>query len=346
MCVDGARRAGYFGFRTHLEEGTVTRALRTTGLCAALALCLGCASDADEAAEVSSGRAPALLIAHRGASAYAPEHTVAAYRLALDQGADFIEPDLQVTRDGHLIAMHDLTLERTTNVWDVFPDRFKEEVERGQTVRHWYVSDFTLEEIQALDAGFWFGPEFVGERVPTFAEVIELARGRAGLIPETKEPEVYGHLGFQMERLVLEELERYGLDTKGADPTTPVVVQSFSAESLRILRHDLGSDLESTFLFSGTGSESWLTPEGLALVRVFATGIGPTKRLLFENPNAVALAHEAGLTVFPWTFSSDDPGQFTGVDLEMAHFIFEMNVDGLFTDNPDLFPRTPPGAGS
>jgi glycerophosphoryl diester phosphodiesterase len=149
-----------------------------------------------------------------------------------------------------------------------------------------------------------------------------------------------------MERLVLEELARYGLHTMDADPATPVVIQSFSAESLRILRQDLGSDLPSTFLFSGTGAESWLTPEGLALVRVFATGIGPTKRLLLDNPNAVALAHEAGLTVIPWTFGSDDPAEFLDVEMEMAHFVFELGVDGLFTNNPDLFPRTRPRAGS
>lgn len=325
----------------------MTKPLRTTGLCAALALCSGCAPNVDGAAEASSARAPALLIAHRGASAYAPEHTMAAYQLALEQGADFIEPDLQVTSDGHLIALHDLTLERTTNVRDAFPDRFRDEVERGQTVRHWYVSDFTLEEVQTLDAGSWFDDEFAGERVPTFADVIELARGRAGIIPETKEPEIYNRLGFSMERLVLAELERFALHEKDSDLTTPVVIQSFSRASLEIMRLRLRSDLPLVFLLGGgQESEEWLTAEGLERMKAFATGVGPTKRLLLDNPNAVALAHAAGITVIPWTFGSDSPAEFADVEIEMAHFVFELGVDGLFTNNPDLFPRTRPGAGS
>jgi glycerophosphoryl diester phosphodiesterase len=149
-----------------------------------------------------------------------------------------------------------------------------------------------------------------------------------------------------MERLVLEDLARFGLHEKDADPTTPVVVQSFSQASLEILRLELGSDLPSVFLLSGPESEEWLTPTGLARVGVFATGIGPTKGLLLDNPGAVALAHQAGLTVIPWTFSSGDSGPFDTVELEMAHYVFELGVDGLFTNNPDLFPRTPPGAGS
>lgn len=310
----------------------MTRKPRGAALLAALSLVGGCGAE--------GGEAP-LLIAHRGASAYAPEHTMAAYRLALDQGADFIEPDLQITSDGRLIALHDLTLERTTNVRDVFPDRFREEVVRGRPTQVWYASDFTLEEIRSLDAGSWFGEEFAGARVPTFAEVIELARGRAGLIPETKAPEVYGDRGFDMERLVLEELESYGLHTRDADPTTPVVIQSFSAESLEIMRSEIGSDLPLVFLLSGREAAEWLTAEGIERVRAFATGIGPAKDLLLEHPEAVALAHEAGLTVIPWTFRADDPGDFAGVDVEMAHFLFELGVDGLFTNNPDLFPRAP-----
>jgi len=300
------------------------------------ALALGLAACSAE----SEPQADALLIAHRGASAYAPEHTMAAYRLALDMGADYIEPDLQVTSDGQLIALHDETLERTTNVRDVFPDRFREDVVRAETVRRWHAVDFTLEEIRSLDAGSWFGPEFAGERVPTFAEVIELARGRAGIIPETKSPESYHALGLSMERLVLADLQRYGLERRDADPTTPVVIQSFSRASLEIFEHELGSDLPLVFLLSaGEQSERMLTTEGLEEIRGFATGIGPTKRLLLEDPEAVARAQAAGLTVIPYTFSGDSPGSFPDVTAEMAHFVFELGVDGLFTDNPDLFPR-------
>ena len=95
-----------------------------------------------------------LLVAHRGASAYAPEHTLAAYRLALEQGADFVEQDLGVTRDGVLVCLHDPTLERTTDVEQVFPDRFRQ----VDGARRWFVADFTLDEIKRLDAGAWFAP--------------------------------------------------------------------------------------------------------------------------------------------------------------------------------------------
>ena len=289
---------------------------------------------------------PGLLVAHRGASGYAPEHTMEAYRLALEQGADFIEPDLQITSDGVLIALHDLTLDRTTNAAEIFPDRFREEPFRGETVQRWYANDFTLEEIRELDAGSWFDESFQGARVPTFSEVIELARGQAGIFPETKAPEVYGDRGFDMERLVLEELEQHGLHRINADPATPVIIQSFSAESLQILRHELGTDLALTFLISGPESDAWLAAEGLAEVRGFASGIGPTKSLLLEHPDAVRRAHQAGLTVIPWTFRAGSSGNFATVEAEMAHFLFDLGVDGLFTNNPDLFPRTPPEVGS
>ena len=312
---------------------------------AALALCLACSQASEELADVSAGSSPALLIAHRGASAYAPEHTLEAYQLALEQGADFIEPDLQITQDGVLIALHDLTLERTTNAADVFPDRFREELFRGETVRRWYVNDFTLEEVRRLDAGSWFDEKFKGLRIPTFSEVIELARGRAGIFPETKAPEVYGDLGYDMERLLVAELERHGLHQTSADPATPVVIQSFSAESLRILRHDVGTDLPLTFLISGPESNEWLTAEGLAQISEFASGIGPTKSLLLEHPDAVDLAHQAGLTVIPWTFRAGASGGFATVEEEMIYFLFGLGVDGLFTNNPDLFPRTRPEEG-
>src|SRR5262245_43955706 len=179
-----------------------------------------------------------VLVAHRGASAYAPEHTIESYRLAIEQGADFVEQDLQITKDGALVCLHDLTLERTTDVEEVYPDRFRADVSEdqpsgSQPAKHWYVSDFTLGEIKRLDAGSWFNAKFKGAKVPTFQEAIDLVRGKAGLYPETKAPEVYGKRGFDMERLALEILKNNGLDTPSADPKTPVIIQSFSAESLR-----------------------------------------------------------------------------------------------------------------
>ncbi len=152
------------------------------------------------------------LVAHRGASAYAPEHTFESYTLAMKQGADFVEQDLQITRDGVLVCLHDLTLERTTNVKEIFPTRFREELVAGARAPRWNVSDFTLREIKQLDAGAWFDAKFKGTRVPTFQEAIDLVRGKAGLYPETKAPEVYGQRGFDMERLVLDVLKKNRLD--------------------------------------------------------------------------------------------------------------------------------------
>jgi glycerophosphoryl diester phosphodiesterase len=132
-----------------------------------------------------------------------------------------------------------------------------------------------------------------------------------------------------------------------ADPATPVIIQSFSAESLKIMRHEQGTDLDLTFLIGGGGeSERWLSAEGLAEVSEFASGIGPTKSLLLDTPEAVDLAHDAGLTVIPWTFRAGSSGDFATVEEEMAHFLFGLGVDGLFTNNPDLFPRTAPEEGS
>ena len=279
-----------------------------------------------------------ILVAHRGASAYAPEHTLEAYELGIAQGADFIEPDLQITRDGVLIALHDATLDRTTNVREVFPSRFREVEIRGAIERRWFAVDFTLEEIRRLDAGSWFDERFAGARIPTLREVVELARGRAGIFPETKAPGSYADEGFEMERMLLGELAHHGLDRRGADPATPVIVQSFSAESLRILRHELGSDLPTTFLIAGSEAERWLEPTGLEQIATFATGIGPAKRLLLDNPSAVASAQALGLSVVPWTFRDRDPGDFPDVDGEIAHFLCELGVDGVFTDNPDRFP--------
>src|ERR1700722_4699726 len=117
------------------------------------------------------------LIAHRGASAYAPEHTLEAYRLAMKQGADFVEPDLQITKDGVLVCMHDTTLQRTTNVRQVFPARGREVNGR----KTWPVADFTLEEVQKLDAGSWMDAKFAGARVLTFQQMIDGEKGKAGL---------------------------------------------------------------------------------------------------------------------------------------------------------------------
>jgi glycerophosphoryl diester phosphodiesterase len=281
-----------------------------------------------------------ILVAHRGASAYAPEHTLESYQLALKQGADFVEQDLQITRDGVLVCLHDLTLERTTNVKDVFATRFREELVVGSPRRRWYVSDFTLPEIKQLDAGSWFNPKFKGARVPTFQEAIDLVRGKAGLYPETKAPEVYSRLGFAMERLLIDALKRNHLWTRSAERHTPVIVQSFSAESLRKLSSTLNTKLPLVLLINEEMRTHWLTAAGLAEAKQFAGGIGPAKALL--DRNVVSQAHALGLSVTPYTFRLNDTGRFNTLREEMSYYLYDLGVDALFTDNPDLFPRVNP----
>lgn len=283
-----------------------------------------------------------ILVAHRGASSYAPEHTVESYQLALKQGADFVEQDLQVTRDGVLVCLHDLTLERTTNVKEIFPTRFREEFVAGSPARRWYVSDFTLQEIKQLDAGSWFDPKFKGARVPTFQEAIDIVRGKAGLYPETKAPEVYGRLGFDMEGLLVDVLKRNHLGTRSAERHTPVIIQSFSAESLRKLSSKLNTKLPLVLLVNEEARTLWLTAAGLAEAKQFASGIGPAKALV--DKNLVRQAHDLGLSVTPYTFRLTDTGGFKTLREEMSYYLYDLDVDALFTDNPDLFPRVRPNA--
>jgi glycerophosphoryl diester phosphodiesterase len=275
-----------------------------------------------------------LLVAHRGASAYAPEHTTAAYRLALQQDADFVEQDLGVTKDGALVCLHDATLERTTDVEQVFPDRYREE----GGAKRWYIADFTLAEIKRLDAGSWFDPAFAGERVPTFEEAVALVRGKAGIFPELKAPGVYRERGVDMAPIVAAALTTLGLERKGAVAGTPVILQSFDAPALEAMAR-LTPSIDRTFLIDPRGDTAWLSDDGLRKVAAFATGIGPSKILIDRDPSVVPRAKALGLSVIPYTFRSSATGQFPSVRDEMAHFLNVFGVDGLFTDNPDQFPR-------
>jgi glycerophosphoryl diester phosphodiesterase len=288
------------------------------------------------AVQTGSNSPRKILVAHRGASAYAPEHTLEAYRLALEQGADFVEQDLQISKDGVLVCLHDLTLERTTDVETMFPERARVDAQGRPT---WPVADFTLQELKRLDAGSWFKPEFKGARIATFQEAIDLVAGKAGLYPETKAPDVYGGRGFDMERLLLAALTQNGLDTTTS--RTPVIIQSFSAASLGKIAA-LGSTLPRVLLVMSepdASGQRWLSDEGLKEVRQFANGIGPAKALVLKDPALVARAHAAGLSVTPYTFRSAGlPPGVTARD-EMADFLYRIGVDALFTDNPDQFPR-------
>ncbi len=277
------------------------------------------------------------LIAHRGASGNAPEHTLEAYRLAIEQGAHYVEQDLQITKEGVLVCLHDLSLERTTNVQEIFPDRYRDVQIDEVTERHWFVADFSVEEIQQLDAGSWFDEKFAGARIPTWQEAIQEIRGKAGLFPEIKTPEIYRQHGFDMEQAVVDELKRNGLDEPGADSSTPVVIQSFSAESLRRMAGELQDRLPRVLLL-GEGDQTWLSPQELQRVEEFA-GIGPDKNLVRANPALVEWAHKAGLSVTVYTFRSSAVGEgFSDVGEEMTYYLDTLDIDALFTDNPDQFP--------
>jgi glycerophosphoryl diester phosphodiesterase len=274
-------------------------------------------------------------VAHRGASAYAPEHTLAAYRLALDQGADFVEQDLAVTRDGVLICLHDPSLERTTNVEELFPSRSTETEFEGKRRRVWLANDFTLEEIKRLDAGSWFDRTLAGERVPTFDEAVQLIKGKAGLFPELKTPEIYQGRNVRFEELVIAALDKHALRGAGADRRSPVILQTFGEQSARTLsRMKVGVPVV-LLVERGDGWDAARVSEWKGVVQ----GFGPAKAIVAKNPAFVRWAHEAGLTVVPYTFRSANPGGFPDVGAEMTHYLYTLGVDGLFTDNPDLFPR-------
>ena len=273
------------------------------------------------------------LVAHRGASAYAPEHTLEAYRLALEQGADYVEQDLAVTKDGVLVCIHDLTLERTTNVEEVFPDRAGTQAGVAG-VRSWRVHDFTLAEIKRLDAGSWFDKKFAGARIPTFQEAVDLVKGKAGLYPELKDPAFYRTNGVNPEALLAAALKKNGLP----DTRTPVIIQSFDEVTVRQLSKDLPA-VPRVILVEARDGIKLDTADEIKAIASWATGLGPNKAIVEEIPQLVKWAHAAGLTVTPWTFRSSSTGKYGSVRDEMSRFLYELDVDAVFTDNPDQFPR-------
>lgn len=305
---------------------------------------------------------PTYVVAHRGASAYAPEHTLEAYRLALEQGAEYVEQDVDLTKDGVLVCSHDPSLERTTNVEEVFPTRFTEVPMGGKTVKVWFIEDFTLAEIKQLDAGSWFDPKFKGAKVPTFQEAIDLVKGKAGIFPELKTPGRVHAKGLDPEQAVADILKKNGLIGATVKGRPAVHLQVFEEDSLRRLTM-LVPDVPRSFLMGSPEQVTrWLTPAGLQEVKTFATGIAPAYQILDRVPDLTQRAHAAGLTVVPYTFrlrptkveypdaspeirkliedsSRGLPDSRAALTAQMKKFVDVYKVDGLFTDNPDLFPR-------
>ena len=279
-----------------------------------------------------------LVIAHRGASGYLPEHTLEAYAMAYGMGADFIEPDLVLTRDGRLVALHDIHLEGTTDVEECFPDRKRAD---GK----WYAADFTFDELKTLRVHERLKGRFPIMKsrfeIPAFEEVIELVQGlnqsmgrRAGIYPELKQPSFHRAAGLDIEKAVLETLARYGYE----GPEAPVFVQCFEPDSLKRIRTELGSTLPLVQLISESDQQRDLhTRYGLRAVAAYANGIGPNKNLIEKNPDYVKWAHEEGLAVHPYTMRSDDrPAKYATDADELHQFYAVYGVDAVFTDFPDV----------
>lgn len=277
------------------------------------------------------------LVAHRGASAYAPEHTAAAYKLAIEMGADFVEQDLAVTKDGVLICIHDASLERTTNVEELFPDRVSTQTIEGRTRKAWLANDFTLAEIKTLDAGSWFDKKFASEKILTFDEAVAIVRGKAGLFPELKDPEIYAARHIEFEKLVAAALDKHNLRGAKADPKTPIILQTFGQQTARNLAQmKIGVPI---MLLIGDDA-GFKTAAEVASWKGIVQGFGPAKAIVSKNPDFVKWAHAAGLTVTPYTFTTRAPmSMFKDVSEEMSTFLYKYDVDALFTDNPDKFPR-------
>jgi glycerophosphoryl diester phosphodiesterase len=306
-----------------------------------------------------------LIIGHRGASGYRPEHTLASYQLAIQMGADFIEPDLVSTKDHVLIARHENEISETTDVaaHPEFAARKTTKKIDGHEVTGWFTEDFTLAEIKTLRAKErlpFRNQSFNGQfEIPTFAEVIALAKGMSaetgrmiGIYPETKHPTYFRSIGLPLEEPLLAALTGY------SGRKAPVYIQSFEVENLKMLRKltDLpliqlmeaeGKPWDFTVSGAPRTYRDLATPAGLAEIAEHADGIGPDKRLivpigpdgrLLSPTSLVKDAHAAGMLVHPWTFRSD--GTFLapeyGGDPEREYDqFFTLGVDGLFSDFSD-----------
>lgn len=302
-----------------------------------------------------------LVIAHRGASGYLPEHTLEAKVLAYEMGADYLEQDLVLTKDDVPIVMHDIHLETISDVARRFP-------ERKRADGHFYALDLTLAEIKQLRANERINPKTgqpvyprrfpVGHssfQIPTLEEELQLIAGlnqtrgrKVGIYPELKQPGWHRQQGHDLSRVVLPILRRHGYTTK-ADPCW---VQCFEVDEVKRIRSELGWE-GRLLLLTGAGrrnpdgseAEHWFTPAGLEELAKFADGIGPSLGAIVTGrskadrkvTDLVSHAHAAMLVVHPYTLRADELPRWAD-SMDDAHQVLfgDARIDGLFTDFPDL----------
>lgn len=307
-----------------------------------------------------------LIIAHRGASGERPEHTLMAYRLAIAEGADFIEPDLVMTKDGVLVVRHENEIGGTTDVAShpEFAARRTTKTVDGRAVTGWFTEDFTLAEFKTLRARERLpqlrtaSAAFDGrEAVPTYQEVVDLAKaetarlGRViGTYPEMKHPAFLASVGLDIATTLLAALRANGLDAKDA----PVFVQCFEPAALKAFRPRSKARLVQLIQPDEAG-RAMATAAGLRTIASYADGVGPEKTMVVPEGDAglgaatplVGDAHAAGLVVHPWTVRAENqflpkplrvgtaPGDHGQVDA-VFDALYATGIDGLFSDFPAL----------
>lgn len=331
-----------------------------------LMLLVGCAATVGEPSSPDKDRGVSrqggLVIAHRGASGYLPEHTLEAKAMAYAQGADFIEQDLVMSKDDHVIVLHDLYLDTVSDVELVFPNRARAD-------GRYYVIDFTLAELRRLSVFERFkladGPrtrvfeerfplERSSFRIATFAEEIELIQGlnqstggSVGIYPEIKNPAFHHDEGKDIAAAALEVLIAYGYRSN----RDRVFFQCFDANELQRIHADLLPALDLNIplvqlLRPESEDQLVISSEQLERIAAYAAGIGPSMHLIVHPESAAADlqisslvqdAHQLGLVVHPYTFRRDLlPAYAADYNELLRIFLRDLGVDGVFTDFPDL----------
>ena len=313
-----------------------------------------------------------IVIGHRGASGERPEHTPMAYRLAIAQGADFIEPDLCITKDGHLVARHENEIGGTTDVGAraEFAGRKTTKVIDGQSIAGWFTEDFTLAEIKTLRARERLpqlrpaNTAYDGqEAIPTFEEVVAIARAAGvGVYPEMKHPSHFASVGLPFEDRMAAALKAAGLNSKSAK----VFVQCFEVGPLKTIRSKTKARLVQLIDSEGSPADmpgvkyaDMVTADGLKAIAAYADGVGPDKsmvvptdgKVLLPSTDLVKNAHAVGLQVHPWTVRAENyflPASLQRGDAgptrprehgdvgAMFRALYDAGVDGLFSDFPGL----------